>query len=357
MINLGLEKMNYAKQYAEAVQRDMATYRNAYKTYFAGKQWKVCGNSSYSMCITPVKNFQIPLEITELVSVGTVVKPYVYQLSFGLVMEWGDDMIISYYDGNRWEFPNQCDSCGDICRYHYWDNPVLYMCMCPECYQIHADHEDEDWNEISVVDFNVMEWVRFMQDGSVVKYNYYVNCNLDSLEYGNIIVITGHDKRSLYNIGNVHIFHDHILCWLKVEYSDISYDDVIQRAVEFLDRYFNVNIPYIEMRGVKITVHGSSSFTNRDALNRKSKIIDEYTNQVLISYIHVLKPEFPNHSHHRIRAIAEKELREAFSKLIFTDSLTDCVKNKLYIVLMGEGIEYRMFSRWIIDHIFATTQD
>lgn len=339
--------MDYAKKYAEAVQKNMAKYKNAYKTYFAGKQWMVCGNSSYSMCITPVENFRMPLGIIELVSVGTIVKPHAHQLRFKIVMEWGDEMIISYYDGNRWEFPNECDACGDMSNYIYWENPVLYGCMCPECCVGRTDHED--WEEISVMDFNVMEWVRFMQHGFALKYNYYVNCNLDSPEYGNIIVITGHDKRSLYNIGNVHTFHDHILQWLTIKYIGASYNAIVRRAIEFLDGEITVNIPYIEMRGVKITVQSNISFTYRDALNRKSKVIDELTNRVLSSYIHMLKPEFPGHSHHRIRAIAEKELREAFIKLIFTDSLADCLRNRIPGVLMGED----MFSVWII----ANTQD
>lgn len=343
--------MDYAKQYAEAVQRDMATYRNVYKTYFAGKQWTVCGNSSYSMCITPIKNFQIPLEITELVSVGTIVTPYAHQLNFRIVMKWDDDMLISYYDGDRWEFPNECDACGDMSNYIYWENPVLYACMCPECCVGRTDHED--WEEISVMDFNVMEWVRFMQDGSIVKYNYYVNCNLDSPEYGNIIVITGHDRRSLYNIGNVHTFHDHILQWLAVEYTDISHDAVIQRAMEFLNSTLTINAQHVEMRGVKIAVHSNGSFTHRDALNRKGKIIDELTNRVLSSYIHVLKPEFPGHSYHRIRAIAEKELREEFIKSIFTDSLADYVRNNLCIVFTGKNV----FSVWVISHILTPVQD
>jgi hypothetical protein len=266
-------------------------------------------------------------------------------------MKWDDDMLISYYDGDRWEFPNECDACGDMSNYIYWENPVLYRCMCPECCVGHADHED--WEEISVMDFNVMEWVRFMQDGSIVKYNYYVNCNLDSPEYGNIIVITGHDKRSLYNIGNVHTFHDHILQWLAIEYLGASYDAIIQRAMEFLDGTLTINVSYVEMRGVKIAIHSNGSFTYRDALNRKGKVIDELTNRVLSSYIHVLKPEFPEYSHHRIRAIAEKELREAFIKRIFTDSLADCIRNKIPGVLMGEG----MFSEWIIANTRTLVQD
>jgi hypothetical protein len=119
LINSGSEKMYYAKQYAEAVQKNMARYKHAHKILYANKVWTVCGNSSYSMCITPVKNFQIPLGITELVSVGTIAKPYAHQLSFKIVMEWGDEMIISYYDGNRWEFPNQCAGLKSICGSYF----------------------------------------------------------------------------------------------------------------------------------------------------------------------------------------------------------------------------------------------
>jgi hypothetical protein len=177
---------NFNTDYAEKVNAYIKSRTTLNITKPDGSEWKlyVYGEGDV-MCVTQAPEYRIPPEIRELISIGRIPKLHAYTITFELstFLNW-DNMIIDTFCGVSW-------------RGH-----LRYT------------------ERVDVTAFNVLDWVIFSEiDSKSALYALYVNCNVQSPHYGQVMLCIDDDDNfgaQFHIIGNTHDFIAYITEWMSI---------------------------------------------------------------------------------------------------------------------------------------------
>lgn len=341
--------------------------RKTWITY-NGVDYPFYNNGSSILCVAKSPCYKIPPEIQELLDVKTIVKTRAssirFELSTHCIVECYAHVYYNRIPQRYTSMPIRCQHIIDISE-HYWVLPfhmrLFPNILCDKCYM--DGNMDENMDENMVVkredyvrfhpcDFRVMDWVQFATSDN---HEFYVNCNPESAEYGNVIYGYYDSGYCLNTVGSVEDFVQLVYQWIAFVPSTPESVD-IEALNEFLDSNC-AELFIIDINRVRQTYR--YILENQDAVVGMSEQLIADTRNSLMRYRnskwakHTFK--FGNKSvilgeltDEEFEQCVLLEARDKSQRRLYSNALIDKVNEKLQTQLQYKHPKMRSFSTWLL---------
>jgi hypothetical protein len=322
----------FGDEYMKAVMEFMERVKNNIRTITEeGREWIIHTIGEDPVCcITPARCYRLPPEIIELLKMDSVHKLYAYKLKFKLNMNVSRDIMYVYrYDGTPWFNASIC-TCDDPITYDRWAGDGEYS-ICEKCYN-NLDNP-ELYKKTNIWELNMLDWACFMYELSEYdvhpsdshRYNYYVNCNVDSPDYGKILYMNIGSEQWANTIGYAADLISHIGDWFIYESQDEVHDS--ERYLEICEYYLTDKFG----TGFESHLFNTWDITNEYVLRHRD---DVYTPGMvdLRAYIDLLSADIRYRwkDTEDIEACAKRKISESIGTKVFSDrNITRVVNNLL----------------------------
>lgn len=181
------------------------------------------GDAWVGVCKSP--RYELPMEIVELVQVGQISKKNSYPLHFGIsfasVVMPDEIFAVNHICFNHFV----CHGCNRKIQnsIELWNMDDMCL-LCTTCYpnnihcsdtfcRVYEEHKQRNYKHCSIYRFNAFDWVKFMWDEWA---KFYVNCNPQSLEFGNVSMLSNTDDFGMFElVGDINATLEYIQEWAR----------------------------------------------------------------------------------------------------------------------------------------------
>jgi len=335
---------------------------------YNGVEYPLYNNGYSILCIAKSPLYKIPPRIQELLAVKTIVKTRALSIRFKLsthrIVECYAHIYYNRIPQSSISMAMRCPHVIDIAE-HYWVLPIHIQpfpsILCDTCYMNeningnmngNIDENRKNYVRFHPCDFRVMDWVQFAHTN---HYEFYVNCNPASAEYGNVIYGYYDSSYCLDTVGSVENFVQLVYQWVAFVPSTPEYA-TIEELNAFLDsictELFIVDVNRVrqtyryvlENQDVVVGMSEQLIAKNRTSLMRyrnskwgghtfrvggKSVILGELTDEEFEQCVLL-------------------QAQEQSQRRLYSESLIGKVNEKLQTQLQYKHPEMRSFGTWLL---------
>jgi len=152
-----------------------------------GVMWYV--SRSDGLCMKKSEHYKVPNAVIELLKIGSVLKFGACELRLGL--HTYPDIQDGMFNTPGITFENMCGICGDE---SYDSSGYVWTSdegtVCEDC----LDETSNNYVRVDALEYNATDYVLFAKDN--IQGRYYVNCNIASAKYGNVLCMRNQSYQS-----------------------------------------------------------------------------------------------------------------------------------------------------------------
>jgi hypothetical protein len=314
-----------------------------------GKEWAI----KDGMCISRAATYRIPPVIAELIGVGNIIKLHALNLCIDIEHDVGFDTGIFNFLYMKIHSKCGCGSDSYSDAGYVWVNDLESKCS--SCYNNTNDMHKKLYNLIDITEYNIADWVPFMYEKPSAVY--YVNCNTQSSNYGNVLL-----KGRMHSkiLGDVNLFVNHIhswICYTPSKYSghvsetqlevDASY--YVDRCDRFLNSpvwnsFLLLDKDLYELHGIpKNPTYMYAILHINDSWEYSEELVERYVN-ILIGKKGTDDHMLPNKQHalRDLDKMSNGKIRQHARKIVKRNSGITIFKKKII-----DGIDNHIYAMWL----------
>lgn len=295
---------DYEAEYRSAVLNEITFgYTDYCEILYNGKMHNVYETfDDEYICATPIQNFRIPPQIIELVKLSSIGRLHTIPIKLKIKMKWRYGLHISA----------TCKKCNNL---------AMQGTFCITC----IEEVPDNIIRRTSCEVNVMEWIQFASETSRMnsRFLYYVNCNLDSPDYGKILG----ENKYFKIVDNVYTFINNICAWVSI-LSRYSTKLAIRNSEKHLNEICNLDIITAACVAVNYRMYDHPSY----------RFILEHVNDVLNVSPELLHKIIEEHPIMRDNRYVKNNIHSRIGNKLFSRFFIKCLHKSLLMWFVDDTI-------------------